>query len=238
MTREQRITSENYFIEFRKSKSPYEFCRYLLETSKEPYVLFQAVSALREATLREWTLLPLNLVSELQNFLLNYVVNSVCHSTSSDKYVQKQILLTLAVFYKRSKLDQLKPNIDTNGMSSNMVKDTIELFKSPNVKLKQICCSLMQALLNEFANTTRSTKLGLSSDSHFTAKRSFEQNEFKLLLMFLFETTQNLIESLIQNNITNIKALDSDSNEMLLQLFNLIDQSFNWEFTSSKRKSY
>ncbi len=93
----------------------------------------------------------------------------------------------------------------------------------------------MQALLNEFANTTKSTKPGLSSDSHFTAKRSFEQNEFKLLLVFLFETTQSLIESLVQNNITSIKSLDSDSNEMLLQLFTLIDQSFNWEFTSSKR---
>lgn len=101
---------------------------------------------------------------------------------------------------------------------------------------KQICCSLMQALLNEFANTTRSTRLGLSSDSHFSAKRAFEQNEFKLLLVFLFETTQNLIESLVQSNITSIKTLDSDSNEMLLQLFTLIDQSFNWEFTSSKRK--
>lgn len=93
----------------------------------------------------------------------------------------------------------------------------------------------MQALLNEFANTTKSTKLGLSSDSHFTAKRSFEQNEFKLLLVFLFETTQSLIESLVQNNITSVKTLDTDSNEMLLQLFTLIDQSFNWEFTSSKR---
>ena len=209
----------------------------LIETSKEPYVLFQAVSALREATLREWTLLPSNLVAELQNFLLTYVVNNSLSGTN-DRYVQKQVLLTLAVFYKRNKLDHLKPSSSnaTNGMPSNMVKDTIELFKSSNVKLKQICCSLMQALLNEFANTTRSTRLGLSSDSHFSAKRAFEQNEFKLLLVFLFETTQNLIESLVQSNITSIKALDSDSNEMLLQLFTLIDQSFNWEFTSSKRK--
>ena len=29
VTKDQRTTSENYFIEFRKSKSPYEFCRYL-----------------------------------------------------------------------------------------------------------------------------------------------------------------------------------------------------------------
>ena len=92
----------------------------------------------------------------------------------------------------------------------------------------------MLALLNEFSNTNRSTKLGLSSDSHFTAKRVFEQDEFKLILMFVYETTQSLIESLVQNKITSIRSLDSSAKEMLMQLFLLCDQSFNWEFTSSK----
>ncbi len=32
-----------------------------------------------------------------------------------------------------------------------------------------------------------------------------------------------------------MKSLDSDSKEMLMQLFALIDQSFSWEFTSSRR---
>jgi hypothetical protein len=112
-----------------------------LETSNEPYVLFQAVSALREATLREWTLLPVNLVAELQNFLLQYVVNTVVvsNSNSTDRYVQKQILLTLAVFYKRSKLDAIKPsNSETNVMPANMVKDTIDLFKSSDIKIVNI----------------------------------------------------------------------------------------------------
>jgi hypothetical protein len=112
-----------------------------LETSNEPYVLFQAVSALREATLREWTLLPVNLVAELQNFLLQYVVNTVVvsNSNSTDRYVQKQILLTLAVFYKRSKLDAIKPsNSETNVMPANMVKDTIDLFKSSDIKIVKI----------------------------------------------------------------------------------------------------
>jgi hypothetical protein len=95
---------------------------------------------------------------------------------------------------------------------------------------------MLLALLNEFSNTTRSTKLGLPNDSHFTAKRSFEQTEFKQMLVFIFQTTQSLIESLVQNNIRTIRMIDRDSIEMLMQLFLLIDQSFNWEFTSSKRK--
>lgn len=55
------------------------------------------------------------------------------------------------------------------------------------------------------------------------------------MLIFVFETTQNLINSLKENNINSIKLLDNDSKEMLMQLFALIDQSFSWEFTSSKR---
>lgn len=54
--------------------------------------------------------------------------------------------------------------------------------------------------------------------------------------MFVYETTRNLMENLVQNNIKSIRDIDSDSKVMLMQLFTLIDQSFNWEFTSSKRK--
>lgn len=54
--------------------------------------------------------------------------------------------------------------------------------------------------------------------------------------MFVYETTRNLMENLVQNNIKSIRDIDADSKVMLMQLFALIDQSFNWEFTSSKRK--
>ena len=97
-------------------------------------MLFQAVSTLREATLREWTLLPANLVVELERFLLNFVVSSVEQGQLSDKYVQRQILQTLAVFYKRGKLDNMK-STDGSHNSTNMVKDVIELFNTGNVKL-------------------------------------------------------------------------------------------------------
>jgi len=88
---------------------------------------------LREATLREWTLLPATLVPELENFLLNYVVASVQQADHvSDKYVQRQVLQTLAVFYKRSKLDACKSRSE----SENMVKAAISLFTTANdVKL-------------------------------------------------------------------------------------------------------
>ena len=159
-------------MEFRKSKSPYELCRYILgkatdrynfvwlydtqftnlliflsihfiETSKDQYLLFQAVSTLQEACVREWSLLTPSLITELQNFLLNFVLNS----GYLEKFVQRQVLLTIAVFYKRCKLDtntshanlpanraSLDQN-DTPKFTTNIVKDIIALFKTANVQL-------------------------------------------------------------------------------------------------------
>jgi hypothetical protein len=103
------------------------------------------VSTLQEATLREWTLLSPDLIAELQSFLLNYVIQSSSNTpqlgigiSGGDKYVQQQILLTIAVFYKRSKLDitnKQTPTTYATKITTNIVKDIIEVFKTANVKL-------------------------------------------------------------------------------------------------------
>jgi hypothetical protein len=51
-----------------------------------------------------------------------------------------------------------------------------------------MCCSLMLALLNEFSNSNKSTKLGLPNDSHFTAKRLFEVQHIIFILLYYFFT--------------------------------------------------
>lgn len=165
--------SERVFLEFRDSKSPYQFCRYLLgknrlknnlldtnlvksknlsllETSKDSYVLFQAVSTLQEATLREWTLLTSDLRADLQRFLLSYSIQAVSSPQHAiDKFVLKQILQTLAVFYKRAKLDAAKqPNqtaqasTGNDPLSPSFIKDVIELFKSSDIKLVSFLISI------------------------------------------------------------------------------------------------
>lgn len=48
----------------------------ILETSKEPYVLFQSVYTLKEAAIREWLLLTPAVFNELETFLLNYIINN------------------------------------------------------------------------------------------------------------------------------------------------------------------
>ncbi|RNA22306.1 exportin-4-like, partial [Brachionus plicatilis] len=235
VSKEEREEAEKIFIQFKESKSPYDFCYFLLQKSSDSHVLFQAVSTIQAAALREWPLLSTETILALQTNLFDYVTES----RSIEQYVQKQILQTVAVFYKRTKFDtfhskhlgqQKNSQID----NTNLVTRSIELFSCSDLKKRQLMCSFLFAVINEFSNTNKSTKLGQSTESHFNAKRSFEQNEFKSILLFVFDTAKSLIDSLIQSNITNICSVDKESKNLLIQIFNLIDQSFTWEFTSSR----
>lgn len=86
-------------------------------------------------------MLPVDLVPMLQNFLLTFVINSACSESpcsTIDKYVQRQILQTIAVFYKRTKLDSFSTKLTVGQKpkeTSNIVQNIIETFKTANIKL-------------------------------------------------------------------------------------------------------
>lgn len=99
------------------------------ETCKDPYVHFQAVSTLQEATLREWTLLTSELRSDLQRFLLSYAISATTQQQHTiDKFVLKQILQTLAIFYKRAKLDAAAAAV--NKQPTSMTTSSSSAFQS------------------------------------------------------------------------------------------------------------
>lgn len=171
MSREEREIAEKILLEFKSSKSPYDFSRYLLQNSNDSYTLFQAVSTIQDAALREWPLLATETVIALQDFLFSYLIGN----QNIEKYVQKQILQTVAVFYKRTKFDNFQ-NTNSDKQKVNLVSRSIEIFTLSDIKMKQIVCSLLYAIITEFSNTNKSTKLGQSTDSHFNSKHSFEVN--------------------------------------------------------------
>ena len=84
----QRQQAEQIFLNFRKTKSPYQLCKQLLEQSKNDYVLFEASGLLKDGLIREWRELSSEDVRQLRSYLLQYVVNNPALSA----YVRERIV--------------------------------------------------------------------------------------------------------------------------------------------------
>ena len=101
------------------------------------FVLHQTLSTLQEATLREWPLLSVDFIDELQSYLFKYVAGQ----RVLEKYVQRAIFQAIAVFYKRYKLDSSSPNrvypISKESNLTNLIENVIDLFESSTIKLVQ-----------------------------------------------------------------------------------------------------
>ncbi|PIK52923.1 putative exportin-4 [Apostichopus japonicus] len=77
VSQSQRQAAENVILTFRRSKSPFEACQFMLENSKSDYVLFQVASTVKEAMIREWTLLSPEQINHMRTFLMKYVTQNI-----------------------------------------------------------------------------------------------------------------------------------------------------------------
>ena len=67
---EDRQKAEQMFIQFRKTRNPYEICKKIVETCKVDYVLFEAATTMKDAIIREWSLLKKTEIDSICTFLL------------------------------------------------------------------------------------------------------------------------------------------------------------------------
>lgn len=98
-------------LEFRKLPGVTNYCRYhsyppkllkiipsryILEHSQVPVVQFQAISTLRDAVIREWAAMSDDSKDNMRTYLISYALQHPL-----EKYVEKQLLQTIAVMAKR-----------------------------------------------------------------------------------------------------------------------------------------
>ncbi|XP_021933085.1 exportin-4-like, partial [Zootermopsis nevadensis] len=214
VTSDQRHSAEVMFLNFRKTKSPYELCRHILETSSVPYVIFEAAGLLKDALIREWSLLQETDLISLRQYLLQYIMQKQLQS-----FVRERILQVIAIMVKRGSVEDF-------GMHRGQILTEVEhLILSGDPSRQILGCNIISALMQEYATTVKSSDVGLTWETHFKAKKQFEVTDLKRIFQFCVQALGEL-SKLVPPYSDEVLAL-------LKHLLSIAEGVLSWGFISA-----
>lgn len=211
---EERHNAEQLFLQYRKTKNPYDLCQKILQTCKVDYVLFEAATTIKEAIIREWTILKKEEIDSVCSFLLHCATENL----SLQNYVREQILQVVAIIFKLGTLDN--PEARTS-----LVNGLTQLLSHGDRTMELICCSIMKALLTEYSTTSQSTNFGMSLDFHANCKRSFEEKDLLNIFVLTVQTLQKFMN-------VEMSGLSRQDIAVFIRYLSLAEQVLHWEFMS------
>ncbi|XP_020912207.1 exportin-4 [Exaiptasia diaphana] len=214
VTPQQRHEAEQVFMKLRKSKSPYIFCKQVLEQSTNDYVMFQAASTIKDAVLREWALLGKEDIESLRTFLLTFALQK----QGVQRYVKEQVLQVVAVMFKRGSLD------GNQQAWMSLFSDLTRLITGNETSMQILGCSILKALLNEFSFINHSSDIGLSWEFHTRCKHTFETK-------YLKEAFCLVIQVLRCFEAVDGKSMSREQLVALVRFLSLAEQILHWEHT-------
>eukprot|EP01129_Flabellula_baltica_P015790 TRINITY_DN8167_c0_g1_i1.p1 TRINITY_DN8167_c0_g1~~TRINITY_DN8167_c0_g1_i1.p1 ORF type:complete len:1073 (+),score=143.30 TRINITY_DN8167_c0_g1_i1:24-3242(+) len=190
--------SSTYLKRYQDSPQSISCARYILENSRDQYVHFHCLVALREGLLREWFLLSSDIVEGIKSYLSSYLVNNV----SLPYHVSNQCLITIASIVKRG---WLKPSLDemndVDSMKISLFEDINSLMGSDDILMKTIGVRLCNTLVGEFSFSNKSTSMGMPIEFHRACMESFSSQGFlQKIMITILDTLSPLV------NITNYET--------------------------------
>jgi len=184
---QQRQQAEQIFLSFRATKQPYQLCRQLLEQSNNDYVLFEAAGLLKDGLVREWREMEASQLAGLRSYLLQYVI---AHPLLSS-YVRERIVQVIAIMVKRRSVE------DGGEDRGVVIKEVQQLITGGNAQMQMVGCSIITALMQEYATTVKSSDVGLPWEVHFKAKKQFELTDLQNIFRFSVGALRELAAAIV-----------------------------------------
>ncbi len=213
---EERRQAENVFLEFRKTPRPFALCKHILETSKRDYVLFEAAGLIKEGLIREWGALDKSDIAALRAYILGYVVGRPALSG----YVRERLVQVMAIVIKRQ-------SVDDNGEDrAKVISEVVAMITAAGatMQMQMVGCSVLAAIMQEYATTVKSADVGLAWEIHFKAKRQFELTDLKALFRFCLQALKELGPALAAPPFT------PELKNLVLRLTTLAESVLTWTF--------
>ncbi|XP_076634880.1 exportin-4 [Colletes latitarsis] len=207
---EQRRSAEEFFLNFRKTKFPYGLCRQILETNTNDYILFEAAGLIKIALIREWTLLPIEDISSLKQYLFHYVINKPYLAP----YVKGCILQIIAFIIKIG-------NVNDSGQERQHTLNEIEtLIMTGDMSKKILGCNLISAIIHEYAINSMPTSIDFSLERILKEKKIFQTDSLKRIFNFSIRILDELIKGDMQE----------DTVTLLKYLLPIVESTLTWSF--------
>lgn len=171
MTAKDRNSAQEIFLNFQKTKNPFELCRELLEKTSNPFVLFQTGCCLKNGVIRDWALLNQGQGRALFTYLFDYI-----NRRQVEQFVTEELMLVAAIILKRILINDAHKEQDK--VLIVHLCDIIKNQVSP-LEIRLNACTAISLILGEFCTINQNSDYGVSWYTHLISKRHFEKQRLK-----------------------------------------------------------
>lgn len=207
--------AEATILSLNQSPQPYKACQFILGNSQMGMAKFQAAAAIRDAAIREWSLLTSDDKISLISFCLCYVMQ---HAGSPEGYVLAKVSSVAAQLMKRGWIDFTAAEKETFFYQINQA-----ILGIHGVDVQFSGVNFLESLVSEFSPST-STAMGLPREFHEQCRMLLEKDYVKTFYCWAQNAAASVTRRITDSN-TEVPEVKVCTAALRLML-----QILNWDF--------